>query len=85
MVVTDLLSPSSITIGSVSILNFEKLVRPLHIWGEAPALMTHFRASAGTLAARAEAVVRKGSQSPVVARAAVAVAFCTFHHSFIRL
>ena len=82
MAVTELLSPSSITIGSESFLNVEKLVRSLHIWCDAPESMTHFGAAA---AARAEAVSQKGSQSPVVARAAVAVAFFTFHHSFIRL
>ena len=81
MAVTELLSPSSIIIGSESFLNVEKLVRSLHIWCDAPESMTHF----GAAAARAEAVSRKGSQSPVVARAAVAVAFFTFHHSFIRL
>jgi hypothetical protein len=80
--VTQLLSPSSITIGSESFLYIEKLVQSLHIWCDAPESMTHFRDAA---AARAEAVSQKGSQSPVVARAAVAVAFLTFHHSFIRL
>jgi len=81
VVVTELLSPSSITIGSESFLYVEKLVQSLHIWCDAPESMTHF----GAAAARAEAVSQKGSQSPVVARAAVAVAFFTFHHSFIRL
>ena len=88
MAVTELLSPSSITIGSESFLNFEKLVRSLHIWCDALESMTHFgaaAAAAAAAAARAEAVTQKGSQSPVVARAAVAVAFFTFHHSFIRL
>ena len=80
MAVTELLSSSSITIGSESFLNVEKLVRSLHIWCDAPESMTHFRA-----AARAEAVSQKGSQSLVVPRAAVAVAFFTLHHSFIRL
>jgi len=65
-------------------MNVEKLVRSLHIWCDAPESMTHFGAAAAA-AARAEAVSQKGSQSPVVARAAVAVAFFTFHHSFIRL
>jgi hypothetical protein len=84
--VTELLSPSSITIGSESFLNVEKLVRSFHIWCDAPESMTHFGAeAAAAAAARAEAVSQKGSQSPVVARAAVAVAFFTFHHSFIRL
>jgi hypothetical protein len=80
-----LLSPSSITIGSESFLYVEKLVRSLHIWCDAPESMTHFGAAAvaAAAAARAEAVSQKGSQSPVVARAAVAVAFFTFHHSFI--
>jgi len=81
--VTELLSPSSITIGSESFLNVEKLVRSLHIWCDAPESMTHFGAAAA--AARAEAVSQKGSQSLVVARAAVAVVFFTFHQSFIRL
>ena len=86
MAVTELLSPSSITIGSESFLYVEKLVRSLHIWCDAPESMTHFRAAAAVAAAaRAEAVSQKGSQSPVVARAAVAVAFFTFHHSFMRL
>ena len=80
MAVTELLSPSSITIGSESFLNVEKLVRSLHIWCDAPESMNHFGA-----AARAEVVSQKGLQSPVVARAAVAVAFFTLHHSFIRL
>jgi len=82
--VTELLSPSSITIGSESFLNVEKLVRSLHIWCDTPESMTNFGATAAA-AARAEAVSQKGSQSSVVARAAVAVAFITFHHSFIRL
>jgi len=77
--VTELLSPSSITIGSESFLYVEKLVRSLHIWCDAPESTTYFRATA------AAAVSQKGSQSPVVAKAAVAVAFITFHHSFIRL
>ena len=64
-------------------LNIEKLVRSLHIWCDAPDSMTNFGAAAA--AARAEAVSQKGSQSPVIARAAVAVAFFTFHHSCIRL
>jgi len=42
--------------------------------------MTH----CGAVAARAEVVSQNGSQPPVVARAAAAVAFFTFHHSFIR-
>ena len=80
-----MLFPSSITIGSESFLYVEKLVRSLHIWCDAPESMTHFGAVAAAAAARAEVVSQKGSQSPVVARAAVAVAFFTFHHSFIRL
>jgi len=79
--VTELLSPSSVTIGSESFLNVEKLPRSLHIWCDAPESMTHF----GVAAVRPQAVSQKGSQSPVVARAAVAVAFFTFHHSFICL
>ena len=86
MAVTELFSLSSITIGSESFLNVEKLVRSLHIWCDAPESMTHFgAAAAAAAAARAEAVSQKGSQSPVVARAAVAVAFFIFHHSFTRL
>jgi len=82
MAVTELLSPSSITIGSDSFWNVEKLLRSLHMWCDALESMTHFGAAA---TARAQAVSQKGSQSPVVARSAVAVAFFTFHHSFIRL
>jgi hypothetical protein len=67
-------------IGSESVLNVEKLLRSLHIWCDAPESMTHFRA-----AARAHADSHRESQSPVVARAAVAVAFFTLHHSFIHL
>ena len=81
MAVTELLSPSSIAIGSESFLGVEKLVRSLHIWCDAPESMTHF----GAAVARAKAVSQKGLQSLVVARAAVVVAFFTFHHSFIRL
>jgi len=81
-----MLSPSSITIGSESILNVEKLLRSLHMWCDAPESTTPFGATvAAAAAARAQLVSQKGSQSPVVARAAVAVAFFTFHHSFIRL
>jgi len=85
--VTELLSPSSITIGSESFLNIEKLLRSLHMWCDAPESMTHFGAAAAAVAvaAREQAVSQKGSQSPVIARSAVAVAFFTFHHSLIRL
>jgi len=79
--VTELLSPTSITIGSESFLNVEKLLRSLHMWCDARESMTHF----GVVAARAQAVSQMGSQSAVVARAAETVAFFTFHHSFIRL
>jgi len=87
MAVTELLSPSSVTIASESFLNIEKLLRSLHMWCDAPGSMTHFRAAAAAaaVAARAHAVSQKGSQSPVVARSALAVAFFTFHHSLIRL
>jgi len=86
VVVTELLSPSSITIGSESFLYIEKLVRSLLIWCNALQSMTHFESAvAAVVAASAEAVSLKGLQSPVVVRAAVAVAFFTFHHSFIRL
>jgi len=55
------------------------------MWCDAQESITHFggAAAAATVAARAQAVSQKGSQSPVLARAAVAVAFFTFHHSFI--
>jgi len=74
--VTELLSPSSITIGGVRFMYVEKLVQSLHIRCDAPDELTHFGAAA---------VSQKGWQSPVVARAAVAVAFVTFHHSLICL
>jgi hypothetical protein len=83
MAVTELLSPSSITTGSESFLYVEKLVWSLHIWCDAPESSSHFGATA--MAARGVPVSLKGSQSPVIARAAVPVAFFTFHHSFIRL
>jgi len=67
-------------------LNVEKLVRSLHIWCDAPESMPHFgHAAVVAAAARVEAVSQNGLQSPVVARAAVAVAFFTLHHSFTRL
>jgi hypothetical protein len=69
-------------------LNVEKLLRSLHMWCDAPESMTHFGAAAVAAvaaAARAQAVSQKGSQSPVVARAVVAVAIFTLHHCFIRL
>ena len=83
MVVTELLSPSSITIGIESFLHVGKLLRLVHMWCDAPESMTHFRAAEN--AARAQAVSQRGSQSPVVARSAVAVAFFTLHFSFICL
>jgi len=86
--VTELLSPSSITICSESFLNVEKLLWSLHMWCDAPESMTHFGAAAAApvvVAARAQAVSQKGSLSPVVAIAAVAVTFFTVHHLFIRL
>jgi len=84
--VTDLSSPSSITIGSESFLNVEKLLQSLHMWCDAQESRTHIRAAvAAAAAARAQADCHKGSQSPVVVRAAVAVAFFTFHYSFICL
>jgi len=89
VVVTESLSPSSITIGSESFLNVEKLLRSLHMWCDAPESMTHFgaaSAASAVAAARAQADSQSVSQSPVVARAAVvAVAFFTLHHSSIRL
>ena len=84
MAVTEFLSLSWITIGSESYLNVEQVMRALHMWCDAPESMTHF-GGASAAAARAQAVSNKGSLSPVVARAAVAVAFFTLHHSFIRL
>ena len=80
MVVIELPSLSSITIESERFLNVEKLLRSLHIWCDTPESITHFGA-----VARAQAVCQKGFQSPVIARAAVAVAFFTFHHSFTHL
>ena len=77
---TALSSPSSITLDSESFLNIERLMRSLHMWCDNPESMTHLGA---TVAARAQAVSQKGSQSPVVARSDVAVVFLTFHHSFI--
>ena len=90
MAATELLSLSSITIRSESFLKIEKLLRSLHMWCDAPESITHFiaaaaAAAAAATAARAHAVSQKGSLSPVIARAAAAVAFFTFHHSFIRL
>ena len=81
MAVTEFLSPSSITIGSESFLNIEKVLRSLNMWCDAPESMTQFEVAS----ARAQAVSQKGSQSPVVVRGAVAVAFFTLHHSFICL
>jgi len=66
--------------GSESFFNIEKLLRSLHMWCDALESMTHFGG-----AARPQAVSQKGSQSPVIARAAVAVAFITFHHSIRRM
>ena len=76
MAVTELLSPSSITIGSESFLNIDKLLWSLHMWCDAPESMTHFGAAStasATAAARAQADSQSVSQSLVVARAAVAV------------
>ena len=80
MTVTELLSASSITIGSESSLNITMLLRSLHMWCEAPESMTHFGA-----VATVQGVSQKVSQSPIVARAAVLVSFFTFDHSFICL
>jgi hypothetical protein len=82
--VTELLSPSWITIGSESFLNVEKLLRSMHIWCDALESMTHFGAAVAA-AVRARAVTQKGSQSLLVERATVAVAFFTFHPFLIRL
>jgi len=80
--VTELSSPSSIAIGSESFSNVHKLQQSLHMWCDAPESMTHFGAAA---ASRGQAVTLKGLQSPVIARAAVAVVIFTFHYSFKRL
>ena len=88
MPVTELLSPSSIDIGSETCLYVEKLLRSKHMWCDGLESMTKFGAMAevvGAAAVRVQEVSQKGSQSPVVARAAVAVAFFTSHHSFIHL
>ena len=82
MAATELLSPSSFNVASASFSNFEKLLRSLHMRCDAPYAMTHFGAATAA-AARGEAVSQEGSQSSVVVRAAVALAFFTFHHSFI--
>jgi len=81
--VTELSSLSSITIGSERFLNVEKLLQSLRMGCDAPESMMHFVAAA---AAIAQPVTQKGSLYPVVlGRAAVAVAFFTFHHCFKRL
>ena len=88
MAVTELLSPSLLTIGSESILNVEKLLRSLHMRCEAPESMTHFRAAVAAsapAAQRGKAVSQKELQSSVVARAPLAVALFTYHHSCICL
>jgi hypothetical protein len=82
VVVTELSSPSSITIRSERFWNIEKVLRLLHMWFDAPESMTNSGAGA---AARAQGVSQTGSHSPVVVRAAGAVALSAFHHSFIRL
>ena len=81
MVVTELSSPSSITIGSEKFFNLDKLLRSFVIVCIALESMTNFRVTA----ARAQSVSQMRWQSLVIARAAVAVAFFTFHHSIIRL
>ena len=83
MEVTELFSARSITIGSESFLNVEKLLQSLDMWCDAPESMTHFGATA-VVAVRPDAVSQMGSQSLVIARAAVAVAFFTFHQSLTR-
>ena len=80
MEVTELFSPRLITIGSESFFNVEKLLQSLDMWCDAPESTTNFRATA-VVAVRAHAVSQMGSQSLVIARAAVAVAFFTFHQS----
>jgi len=80
-----LLSPSSITTASESFLNIGKLLRSLHMWCDTPESMTHSGAAAAVAAVGTQAISQKGSQSPVVARAGVAVAFFTFRQTIIRL
>ena len=83
MAVTESLSSSSITIESESFLNIGKLLRSLHMWCDALESMSQLRATAVVAVAIAPVVRHKGSQSPVVARAAVTVAFYIFHHFYI--
>jgi hypothetical protein len=81
--ITKLFSPCSITIGSESGLKVEKLLRSLHMSWDTPESMTHFVPVEATT--RANAVSQKGLQSPVVPRAAVAIALFPLHHSLICL
>jgi len=83
MTITELLSPGSIIIRSESFLDIEKMLRSSHMWCDVRDSVTHFGAMAAAVA-RADAFCQKGSQSPVIARAAVAVAFITLHHSLKR-
>jgi len=75
-----LLSASLTTIVSESILIIEKLLWSLYIWCDAMESISHFGE-----AARALAVSQEGSQSSVIASAAVAVALVTLHQSIIRM
>ena len=61
------------------------MLRSLNMWCDALESMTHLEVAVAPAPARAQAVSQKGSQSPVVVRAAVAVAFFTLYQSFIRL
>jgi len=70
--------------GKWELFELEQLLWWLDVWCDAPWSMTQVGA-ATVVAMKVHAVKHEGSQSPVVERPAVAVAFVTFHHSFIRL
>jgi len=74
-----LLTLCATSIGSESYLIIEKLLHSLHMWCDTLESRSHFRATAAAAegALRAHAVTPKGLQSPVIARAAVAVVFFT--------
>jgi len=80
--VTESLSPSLITVGSESFLNFQKLLLSIHMWCDTPESMTHFRAASE---ASGKAEYQSVSQCQVIERAAVAVPCFTLHHFFIQL
>jgi methylmalonyl-CoA mutase N-terminal domain/subunit len=60
----------------------DSIVGSINIGNESFMNVVKFRAAT---AVRARAVSQKGSQSPAMAKVAVAVAFFTLHQSFIRL